>query len=391
MNIKLRNNTKYYYESYWRKSESKKDAQIDSFGNIFPYPKHSDIVWTDKNNFIKKLTGVQNYLKSKNKYVLYDENDKFKDSCLLCDDKNILNGTFKLNNTYWNDDIIHYINKHNVKPSEQFIDLIYKFTPNIDKRNSRVIKYKSDIYKQDVMRYLKLEKNQIMIFDALMRHGGYTKKYIDKKNTDIYRYSEHAGSLDFNKHGLDKIIISGKTSRVDVGDEEIFLPGDMPYILDYEYVFHTHPPTPKPGGRVTEGILYEFPSINDIFHFIDHYNEGITQGSLVITPEGLYNIRKLILDNKSIKINEDQFYKEYMTAVRQSHHDAIKKYTTNFTTYEFYSKIASDIKYIDNINLVTNKYKIHIDYFPRQKDKKGNWIVESIYLPVFVTEPILKK
>lgn len=388
MNIKLRNNTKYYYESFWR--SSKNDTTQDSFGNPFPYPKHSEVVWTDKNNFIKKLIGVQNYVKTKNKYVAYDDNDKFKDSCLICGEKNILNGSFKLNNTYWNDDIVHYIDKHNLKPSEEFIDLIYKFNP-IKNVPNRIIKYESDLYNRDDIRYIKLEKNQIMIFDALMRHGGYTKKYIDKKNTNVYRYSEHAGSLDFNKHGLDKIIISGKTSRVDIGDEEIFLPGDMPYALDYEYVFHTHPPTPKPGGRVTEGILYEFPSVSDIFHFIDHYNEGMTQGSLVITSEGLYNIRKLILDNKNIKINEDHFYKEYTNAIRQSQHDAIKKYTTNFTSHEFYSKIASDIKYIDDINLITNKYKIHIDYFPRQKDKKGNWIIESIYLPVFVTEPILKK
>ena len=40
----------------------------------------------------------------------------------------------------------------------------------------------------------------------------------------------------------------------------------------YQYLFHTHPPTPKPGGRAGEGIVYEFPSIGDILHFIDHFN-----------------------------------------------------------------------------------------------------------------------
>lgn len=389
MNIKLRNNTRYYYESFWRKTHKDGKLARDSFGNEYPWPNHSDEPWTDKNNFLKKLIGVQNYLKTTGMYEPYKENDEFKDYCLICKENNILNGSFKLNNMYWNDDLTHYIEKHNIKPSDEFIDMIYKYTPS--KKTNRIIKFETEIYNQESMRYLKLEKNQIMICDALMRHGGYTKKYVDKKNSDVYRYSEHAGSLDFNKKGLDKIIISGVTSRVDVGDEEIFLPGDMPYALDYEYVFHTHPPTPKPGGRATDGILYELPSINDIFHFIDHYNGGSTQGSLVITPEGLYNIRKLILDNKIIKINEDQLYREYISIVKRSQHDAIKKYGIDFTTYEFYSNIASDIKYIDDINLVTNKYKIHIDYFPRQKDKKGNWIIESIYLPVFVTEPILKK
>ena len=73
------------------------------------------------------------------------------------------------------------------------------------------------------MKYLKLDRNQILIMDALMKHGGYTRKYIDKKNRNIYRFSEHAGILDFNKLGLEKLIISGKTSRIDKGDEDIYL------------------------------------------------------------------------------------------------------------------------------------------------------------------------
>ena len=56
-------------------------------------------------------------------------------------------------------------------------------------------------------------------------------------------------------------------------------------------MFHTHPPTPFPGSRVVDGILYEFPSISDIYHFADHFNAGETQGSLIIAPEGMYIIR----------------------------------------------------------------------------------------------------
>ena len=49
-------------------------------------------------------------------------------------------------------------------------------------------------------------------------------------------------------------------------DEDILLPIDLPDIKDYEYIFHTHSPTPFPGSRAVDGVLYEFPSISDIYH-----------------------------------------------------------------------------------------------------------------------------
>jgi hypothetical protein len=394
MNIKLRNKKKYYYESFWR--EKKNDYQRDLNGKSFPWPVNNLIKWSEESQFVNKLFNTQNYLKSKDKYTEYNKNEVNIDhrhkedhvDCILCDVKDIFHGIYNINNVYWRDDLSHYISVHNIRPSEEFIDIIYKFSPL--KKTKKTLYWKSDIYSIESMQYLKLEKNQIMIMDALMVHGGYTKKYIDQKNKETYRYSEHAGLLDFNDSGLDKIIISGKTSRVDKGDEEIYLPKDMPYALEYEYIFHTHPPTPKPGGRVNIGIIYEFPSISDIFHFIDHYNRGTTQGSLVITSEGLYNIRKLVLDNKKIKINENNMYKELNSTMRHAQTEAIREYGEKFTTYEFYSKIAQNTKYITDINNVLNKYKINIDYFPRRKDAKGIWVIESIHLPIFVIGSIIR-
>jgi len=104
--------------------------------------------------------------------------------------------------------------------------------------------------------------------------------------------------LDFDNNGLEKIIVSGNTNRVDTNDEDIFLPGNMIDMFDYEYIFHTHPSTHGVGGRAKYGILYEFPSMGDIFHFLDHYNEGKTQGSMIIAPEGMFVIRKHIHDDK---------------------------------------------------------------------------------------------
>ena len=185
--------------------------------------------------------------------------------------------------------------------------------------------------------------------------------------------------------GLEKIIVSGNTTLVDAADQDIYLPKNMIEAYDYEYIFHTHPPTPKPGSRAQGGILYEFPSISDMFHFIDHYNDGRTQGSIVITPEGMYIIRKKIVDDKKIIINEDKFYNDAMNVWSKIQKHAIMKYGIKFSAHTFYSKIAQDRSYINMFNKVLNKYKIHIDYYSRIYDGK-RWVIDTIYLPVYTIE-----
>ena len=156
------------------------------------------------------------------------------------------------------------------------------------------IHFKSKIYKK---KYFKLDYNQILILDSLLDIGGKEKKFFDKNNN--LRYSEHFGLLDFDQNSLSKIIISSKKMREDDEDIEILLPNDFNDIKHFEFMFHTHPATPKPGYRARDGVLYEFPSISDIFHFAEHYNNGKTQGSIVIAPEGIYI---LYISEKNIKL-----------------------------------------------------------------------------------------
>lgn len=376
--IKKQDGQVFRLESYWNHHND--DSHMDSNGQKFPYPKN-ETNWSGKDQFLERLNVV-------NKELLKQGNYREKKSidCLLCNKKKVTMGDFSLNNTIWEDGLTHYIESHNTRPSSDFQELIYGFqTKN---NNSRVLKVDGTLYKMDDLKYIKLDRNQIMIMDALMKHGGYKKKYIDPKNKNLFRYSEHAGLIDFNNDTVEKIIISGRTNRVDQGDDEIYLPKNIPEAFDYEYIFHTHPPTPKPGGRVNIGILYEFPSISDIFHFIDHYNDGNTQGSLVVTPEGLYNIRPLRFNKKKIKINEDSLYKNLSTLMHKLQSDAITKHGNDFSTHIFYSKIAQDLTFINSINDLLKKYNLHIDFFPREKDYLGNWIIETLHLPIFVTEPI---
>ena len=216
-----------------------------------------------------------------------------------------------------------------------------------------------------------------------MKHGGYNKKYYDMIKRNVTRYSEHAGFFDIRNKIVHNVIVSGNTLRIDRGDEEIFLPKNTPDAYNYEYIFHTHPPTPKPGGRAIDGVLYEFPSIGDMLHFIDHFNDGNTIGSLVMTSEGLYNIRKYEHNKKSINIDEDKFYEEIKKISSQTQEKAISKYGTSFTTYTFYSQIAQDITFIGMINEKLKKYHIAIDFYPRIKDFRGSWIVDTIYIPIY--------
>lgn len=368
-------------EGLWRKNKSKKE--YDSKKNEIPYPTPYKKKW-DKENFIKKLIKIEKILINKKKFkVLYEKNIK---NCKICNLENIDNKFYYIKNNYWSSSLLHYILEHNIKPSDEFINLIlsYKIHKGQDILNIPAI----SITKYD-KQYLKLTRNHLLIMDALLQHGSYIKRYND--NNKDFRYSEHMGLLDFNNDGLDKIIVSSKTTRVDEHDNEIYQPDNVVEALDYEYFFHTHPATPRPGGRVNEGILYEFPSTNDIFHFIEHYNKGRTQGSIVITSEGLYIIRKRVVNDKKIKIkNENLMEKNMIKYFDEQQIKAIKKYGKEFTTQYFYSKIAQNISYMKNINKKIKKYGIFIEYVPRIRDKKGRWILEEILLPVYVIEPKLK-
>lgn len=344
----------------------------------------SDIIqnkhWAGEYQFIKRLNEIQDILIENNKYK------KIKnDNCLLCG-KKIISKEFIIEEFRWNDSLIHYIEKHHFKPSDKFIDFIYRFktSKNITKK---IFKFKSNRYIINDISYVKLKRNQILILDALLIHGGYTKKYFDKENLKQFKYSEHYGLLDFNNFNLDRVIISGKSSRLDKNDKEIYLPKELHDALDYEYLFHTHPPTPKPGGRVKEHIIYEFPSPNDIVSFVELFNKGITQGSIVMTSEGMYIVRKYNFNKKRLKLNLEKMHQKIYSLEKKLQEKAIEKYGVNFTTQFFYSVIAQDNYFINKLNNLLKKYKLFIDYYPRTKI--GNkWIIDTLYLPIYITTKI---
>ncbi len=243
------------------------------------------------------------------------------------------------------------------------------------------------ISKSDKKSYIKIKRNQILLLDALLNDGGFNKKYIDKSHN--LRYSEHSGHLGINNSTIDRIIVSARTSREDSDDHDILLPHNLSDTYSYEYFFHTHPPTPFPGGRAKDGILYEFPSISDIFHFIDHYNGGKTVGSMVVAPEGYYLIQPKHFAMKKIKYDteiEDQIFEQMEEGNVQIQEKALAKYGADFDQDFYYNTIAQDEEFVKLFNQMVNKYlnnQLKITIKRRSKDKLTNkWIIKQLLLPV---------
>lgn len=376
MNTIIKNNKELILICNWVK---KSDKSRDTKGKLFPIPVEGK-EWGYKQQFIDRLKYVELILKNNNKIMIIDENIVQK-KCLLCDDTVSATYTYKFGKYIWQDILLHYIDKHNIKPEEEFMDFIYFSKLNMPINLTTNISLET--VSTNKLKHIKISRNQLLILDALLEHGGYTKKYSDPKKSNIFRYSEHSGLFNLNHRELQKIVVSGNTNRVDLGDDEIYMPQNIEDMYKFEYIYHTHPPTPKPGGRAQFGIMYELPSIGDILHFIDHFNDGKVSGSLVITAEGLYNIRKLNLNKDKILVDEDKLYQEYNYISKKIQHKCLNKYGDKFTRRQFYSKIAQDIELINQINTIVNNYSINIDYIPRIRDSHNKWIFDTVYLPVY--------
>ena len=232
-------------------------------------------------------------------------------------------------------------------------------------------------------RYFIISQNQLQILDSLLNDGS-QKKYIDSNNN--LRYSEHSGVLDFNNTKLVKIIVSGITNREDDNDDDILLPHNTKDTLNYALMFHTHPPTPYPGSRALSGIIYEFPSANDLNHFAYHYNRGNIQVSLIIAPEGMYII-KMKKDIKPINLANNMLIEKMERKILKINKHAIEKYGLDYTNHRkqlFFNQVAQDKLYIKAYNKMAQKYfhkNIYIRYKPREYDNSINkWIVKKLYI-----------
>lgn len=242
--------------------------------------------------------------------------------------------------------------------------------------------------------------NNLNIMNGVYEIGSnqiYTDNKKKKNNSKIYRFSEHAGFLYFEKNTVSNINILTKY-RVDSNDPLLYLPKNCIEALNVNYIYHTHPKTPYIGSRLNNGIIYEFPSISDIIHFIDHHNNGKLFGSIVIAPEGIYIIRKNNFDKKNINVDYEimiddleEIYKEcYKESYLKYSHINYKKLKVNgeikLPDEIFYEQISKNYEYINKINNVLVRYDLFIDYYARihfyiSNTNTDKWIFDNIYVP----------
>ena len=114
-------------------------------------------------------------------------------------------------------------------------------------------------------RIIKLTYKHLSILDELMYLGA--KKIFGVKNE---QYIEHAGMFDINESGkVDKIVVNTHRNFNSEDDKEILFNYDLPDIKENELIFHTHPPTGGVYGRLSDDIIYDPPSPEDIIHFME--------------------------------------------------------------------------------------------------------------------------
>lgn len=246
-----------------------------------------------------------------------------------------------------------------------------------------------------------LSTNGLNIIDGLYEIGSNQIYIENNKNisqSKISRFSEHSGLIYFEKNKISNITIF-TASRVEKSDPLIYMPKNCLEALKVNYLFHTHPKTPYIGSRIKNGIIYEFPSISDIIHFIEHHNNGKLLGSIVIAPEGIYIIRKNNFNRDNIIVDYDILIDDLEEIFMECYSDSYSKYSTldysklkfndeiKIPDNYFYNEIANNYYYIEKINNVLIKYDLFIDYYARSLfnhpdifNKK--WIFDDIYVPM---------
>ena len=246
-----------------------------------------------------------------------------------------------------------------------------------------------------------LTANCVNILEGLYEVGSnqiYMEKNKNMTETKISRFSEHSGFIYFEKNKILNITVN-TNSRVEKSDPLIFMPTNCLEALKVNYIYHTHPKTPYIGSRIKSGIIYEFPSISDIIHFIEHHNNGKLLGSIIIAPEGIYNIRKNNFNRNFIHVDYDLMIRDLEDILLECYNDSYNEYhKINYKELKvngeiklpdniFYEEISNNYIYINKINKVLEKYDLFIDYYARvlfdkPKIYTKKWIFDDIYLPM---------
>ena len=223
--------------------------------------------------------------------------------------------------------------------------------------------------------------NQMKIFDILLKAGG-NKKYLDKENN--LNYSEYSGVFDIEGSLIKRIVLNTIIDVKIKGLDDTLFPTNIYQIENYDFMFHTHPSLDEFIPTKT-GVIYEFPSYNDLIHFIYFFNNGKPRGSITITNEGVYNTISTKKKGEQIRLeNIEQKKKQISNVFSLIQYKAIFEYGKKFSKEFFYKEIAQNDKYIKMYNKAIKKIfdgQIKIKYYPRKYNKQlKEWILSDLYL-----------
>lgn len=321
-------------------------------------------------SFIDRLKRIQTISKIKK------SNNIDNNSCIDCDNKPY----YQLSNIRWNSVLLRNLESGLTYPSDFFVKTIMN-TAIIDKQIiNPPISFKPKYINR--ISYIPLYYNKLLILDALMKQGSYPRYEFGNK----YIYSEHSGVITLRDGCVDNIVVSAETDRTDENDPDIFLPKNTPSLFENEFLFHTHPNTNHNHlKRIKEGILYEFPSANDILNFVRCQREGKAQASIVIATEGIYVIRPLVYKRR-LEIDR-VFYQLLRKYIIKLEKFAIKKYlpdkiNTLANPDIFHKTVGLDFRPINLYNKFIAPQNLFVEYYPREK-KNSEWCLRPITLTLF--------
>jgi len=350
-----------YYGVWRRYKDVRHPSNIkDSNGKDYPFPVVEKNMYTEDWYYyiFERLKSIKHFCE----YRKYPK--KYK--CLLCGRSGISNGCYIYDNKIgWDDGLLHYIKVHKITLEKEFIEWVNNFFVS-----TLLIKSKKK-------NSLKLNSMQLNVMDALIKHGSNDKYYEHDGN---FYFSEHYGMLDFNKNGLEKITLDTNLTRKvfhsDKNSENIILPQSETDLHDYEYIFHTHPTSKERKKQ----IIYEWPSHNDIQHFVKNAYYNSLQGSIVVAPEGIYI---LYMKEKNFPNYIDTF------DIEEKGFELLEKAFQKYTGYSenrYYTKIINDRTYLNEWIKVFPKY-LGLKYYPKMKNKMNQYVYPTITLPISVKEP----
>ena len=87
------------------------------------------------------------------------------------------------------------------------------------------------------------------------------------------------------------------------------------------------------------------------------------------------------MNDQNINIHEEELYDKLIEEIPKIQDAAIMKFN-KMTINKFYKHVVSDKSFIGMYNDILHHYDIYIEYYPRTKDKQGNWIIDTVFLPV---------